>query len=410
MTPVPQGILLPESTVTSTWFMILATVVAFNTIIYVGLTLSKFVPWPKQIHPSKVRALHDAVFNPARSTRARKQASMRAVMASANPFELMRDELTLREVPQAFAAFGGLLVIISGVQLFFLDGSAPVQHLFEMVTGLGFLVVAQVFGRRTFRASVLVRGWAIGFLILMAVLLIGVAIDADVPTIALAMIFLTAFGSVTLRWPTVLITTAITIAGIAVVMSMVDSSLAVKIVFLALIASATGMLLQSIRLSSLRRLSDEKELYTALATTDPLTGLLTRSGLIGLLPGAVSNARRTGSGMCVMIVDIVSLRSANADYGIEYGDAVLRMVSDAIRNTVREGDLISRWSADDFLVTGAGTMPDANSIRQRIEEFVRASGISLGKKPIEVNVATAAGDPRSMTFEELVSQATGEIA
>ncbi len=410
MMPIRQGLLLPESTLTSTWFTILATVVAFNTIIYVGLTVSKFIPWPKQIHPSKVRALHDAVFNPARPGRARKQASLRAVMASDNPFELMRTELTLREVPQAFAAFGGLLVIVAAVQIFFLDRNAPVQHLFEMVIGLGFLVVAQVFGRRSFRAPILVWGWVIGFMILMAVLLIGVAIDSDILTIALAMVFLTAFGSITLRWPPVLIATSITIIGIAVVMFMVDSTLAVEIVFISLIASATGMLLQSIRLSSLHRLSEEKELYTALATTDPLTGLLTRSGLIGLLPGAVSNARRAGSGMCVMIIDIVDLRSMNASYGITYGDAVLRSVSDAIRSTVRVGDLVSRWSADDFLVTGAGTMPDADSIRLRIEEFVRNSGISLGKKRVEVNVSSAAGDPRTMTFEELVTKASGELA
>ena len=42
------GILFPESTLTSPLFFFVATAVAFNTIIYLTLTISKFIPWPKQ--------------------------------------------------------------------------------------------------------------------------------------------------------------------------------------------------------------------------------------------------------------------------------------------------------------------------------------------------------------------------
>jgi hypothetical protein len=49
------GILLPDSVLVSPWFLLLATMVAFNTIIYVGLTLAKLIPWPQQFHPSLVR-------------------------------------------------------------------------------------------------------------------------------------------------------------------------------------------------------------------------------------------------------------------------------------------------------------------------------------------------------------------
>jgi hypothetical protein len=55
MSHLDTGILLPQSTLTEPWFVLLSTVVAFNTIIYVGLTLSKLIPWPHQFHPSRVR-------------------------------------------------------------------------------------------------------------------------------------------------------------------------------------------------------------------------------------------------------------------------------------------------------------------------------------------------------------------
>lgn len=44
MTQTLAGILLPEDVLTSTWFITLATVVAFNTIVYMGLTLAKLIP------------------------------------------------------------------------------------------------------------------------------------------------------------------------------------------------------------------------------------------------------------------------------------------------------------------------------------------------------------------------------
>ena len=406
MMSIPQGVVLPESTLTSPWFLVLATIVAFNTIIYVGLTVSKFIPWPRQIHPSRVRALHDMVFDPARGRSLEIPPALRREQESLTPFEMMRDDLTRREIPQAFASFGGLLLIISLVEFFFFDPMAPVQHLCEIFVAVAMLLTAQILSRRPFRSTTLTWMWMGAMLINFGVLLTGVAIEGDIPTIAITMILLTAFGSISLRWPPVLITTVITVVVIAIVMFTIDAALENRIVFLAIIAGATGMLLQSIRISSLRRQSDDKELYSALATTDPLTGLLSRFGLLGLLPGAAANAKRSGQQICVILVDIDDLSRANSDYGLAYGDELLRVVADAVRETVREGDLSSRWADDDFVVVGPGNEPDAESIRLRIDSIVRASGITLGKVPIGVRVGVAAGDPGETTFEALVDQAT----
>lgn len=407
---IEQGLVLPESTLTSPWFLILATVVAFNTIIYVGLTVSKFIPWPRQIHPSKVRALHDAVFNPAKDRAMSTPPALRRRQESTEPYEIMRDELTRTEIPQAFASFGGLLLIISIVELLFFDPTAPVQHLCEVGAAVAMLIAAQILARRPFRASTLTWCWMVAALVNFGILLVGVAIEGDIPTIAITMILLTAFGSISLRWPPVLITTVITVTVIAIVMFTIDAALETRIVFLAIVSGATGMLLQSIRISSLRRQSEDKELYSALATTDPLTGLLSRAGLLGLLPGTAANARRTDQWICVILVDVIDLARANSSYGLAYGDTVLRAVADAVRSTVREGDLASRWADDDFVVAGPGNTPDADSIRRRIEAHVAASGIALGKSPIGVHVGAAAGDPADVTFESLLESATSSLA
>lgn len=45
------GILLPDTIFAEEWMWYLAAFVAFNTIVFVGLSIGKFVPWPRQ--PSK---------------------------------------------------------------------------------------------------------------------------------------------------------------------------------------------------------------------------------------------------------------------------------------------------------------------------------------------------------------------
>ncbi len=48
---VVAGILLPDTVFAQEWMWYLGAFVAFNTIVFVGLSIGRFVPWPRQ--PSK---------------------------------------------------------------------------------------------------------------------------------------------------------------------------------------------------------------------------------------------------------------------------------------------------------------------------------------------------------------------
>jgi hypothetical protein len=62
MSRIPAGILLSSDLFQQPWFIALGAFVAFNTILFVGLTVGKIFYWPK---PSK--SLHFAGGVPARS-------------------------------------------------------------------------------------------------------------------------------------------------------------------------------------------------------------------------------------------------------------------------------------------------------------------------------------------------------
>ena len=92
MTAGVAGLLLPESVLTSPWFLLLATVVAFNTIIYVGLTLAKLIPWPQQFHPQWVRDKAERLgVNPSEE-KVMPKTPESARYVSDDPYEILRED------------------------------------------------------------------------------------------------------------------------------------------------------------------------------------------------------------------------------------------------------------------------------------------------------------------------------
>ena len=160
-----------------------------------------------------------------------------------------------------------------------------------------------------------------------------------------------------------------------------------------------------LRLLVVDSLADETVAANALATTDPATGMLTRNGLQTLMPSLAGIAARMESNVSVIYLEIVDLAEANRRYGIDYGNSILKVVAEAITARVRSGDLVARYSGDDFLVAGLGDKPSARALAERIEAAIDESGHSLGRTPIRLHVGTAAGSPTGETFEELVRTA-----
>ena len=403
----PAGILLPQSVLTSAWFQVLALIVAFNTIIYVGLTLSKLVPWPHQFHPSRVRAWLMAL--------GANVGTVPAPVTSlgdepTDPYEQIRGRIARRDIPQAFGLFGILLIVISVVSALAVGTRTPMTTVANLAFGVGFLLLAGIVGRsRTLRPRVAMWLWVIACTIVVASLITEAAVQDALAPVAYALILMAAFAPVTLAWrPTFAASATMMVIMVAVTASQpaldtVRSNLA------AVTALLVGWSLLRLRLVAVDALADERARADALATTDVLTGTLTRHGLLSLLPGLAATAQRIGEPICLMFFDIERLAMANQQYGLHYGDDVLRAVARSITEHVRTGDLVARWGGDEFLAVGIGGKPDAEVLAARIQEAVRETGVNLGKWPTTVRIGTSSGDPASRTFEQLFVEASETV-
>ena len=98
-------------------------------------------------------------------------------------------------------------------------------------------------------------------------------------------------------------------------------------------------------LSQLRQTHSQLE---QLATQDPLTNALNARAFSHELAQELSRNRRYGRPLALIYLDLDDFKSVNDAHGHATGDAVLRLVADAMRGAVRQADVVGRLGGDEF--------------------------------------------------------------
>ena len=132
----------------------------------------------------------------------------------------------------------------------------------------------------------------------------------------------------------------------------------------------------------------------ALATTDPLTLLLNRRALVDRLAAEMDRARRYGTVVTLLMVDIDHFKRINDTYGHLVGDDVLREVATLLQGAVRTVDVVARYGGEEFIIVlpetnEEGAISFAERLRERIEaqEFGRGGRAGL-RLTTSIGVAT----------------------
>ena len=87
-----------------------------------------------------------------------------------------------------------------------------------------------------------------------------------------------------------------------------------------------------------------------LAHHDHLTGLPNRAMLEEHLVVAIARAKRLGSAVAVLFLDLDRFKPVNDVHGHDTGDEVLKQVAMRLKAAVRDADLVARQSGDEFIV------------------------------------------------------------
>jgi diguanylate cyclase (GGDEF)-like protein len=152
-------------------------------------------------------------------------------------------------------------------------------------------------------------------------------------------------------------------------------------------------------LSDLARIvMDELELRR-LATTDSLTGSLSRRGFREEAARDFALARRHKNELSCVVLDVDHLKRLNDTYGHAAGDAVLQGIIHVCNRNLRASDYVGRIGGEEFAImlphtSGKAALEAAERLRRAIERqaFETPAGevkvtVSLGVAPCDKTVA-----------------------
>jgi len=110
-------------------------------------------------------------------------------------------------------------------------------------------------------------------------------------------------------------------------------------------------------MAGLQRLRTIQQQLSRLATHDPLTGLVNARAFAARLTQELDRNRRYPRPLALVYLDLDDFKVINDSHGHQTGDAVLRLVADAMRSSVRQADVVGRLGGDEFAVL----MPETDS-------------------------------------------------
>jgi diguanylate cyclase len=130
--------------------------------------------------------------------------------------------------------------------------------------------------------------------------------------------------------------------------------------------------------------------------TDPLTSLANRKYFDAAMPKRIATAGERRAPLSLLMADIDQFKKFNDDHGHLTGDQVLRLVSQAIQQSINDKDIAARYGGEEFAVVlpeaalqaavaTAELMRKAVMSKQLIK---RSSGETLGRVTISIGVAT----------------------
>jgi diguanylate cyclase (GGDEF)-like protein len=210
----------------------------------------------------------------------------------------------------------------------------------------------------------------------------------------------------------VLLTTAASMIGVAAITALdgtlahQPAAVAVRLAYLA----ALGYLSSVVAGSRWRQFESQLEsnaLLAAMAERDGLTGLLNHGAFHRRLDNEVERARREGTSLALVLIDVDRFKEINDRYGHLAGDHALLRIADVLRVNAREIDVSARVGGEEFCMLLPSTSARAAQLpAERVRTAVAELDIS---EPLTVSVGVSAFPDHAATAKELFERADAAL-
>ncbi len=159
-------------------------------------------------------------------------------------------------------------------------------------------------------------------------------------------------------------------------------------------------------LALLQRCKKHKQQCEAERGVDVLTGLWTRSRFMELAERQVNYVQRTGRSAAILLIDLDACKKINQHYGHVAGDDAVRLLASTARDTVRDYDLLGRYSGEEIVMLLPDTNLDgAQVVARRFRERIAAQKIATAENQsfgITVSIGIAALRCETDTLDDML--------
>lgn len=157
-------------------------------------------------------------------------------------------------------------------------------------------------------------------------------------------------------------------------------------------------------------LKRKNDLLEALACTDGLTQIANRRHFDVTLHREWERAQRNHQCMSVIMIDVDNFKHYNDHFGHSAGDQCLKIVAQALENTLqRAGDIVARYGGEEFVVLLPSTELDGAVV---FAEKLRLSVMALAlpatspvAKCVTISLGVACSSPEDLRPEQLIESA-----
>ncbi|GEM_PF-374927 len=143
-----------------------------------------------------------------------------------------------------------------------------------------------------------------------------------------------------------------------------------------------------------------------LADVDSLTGLYNRRKIEEILRQEIERAKRYGSPLSILLIDVDNFKQINDTYGHQKGDEVLRKMASLIRAEIRATDAVGRFGGEEFLIVLPQTdHQSALRVAERLRRRMAGTDFGVDRLTVSIGVTSLKGNEDMKTLFARVDRA-----
>ncbi len=167
---------------------------------------------------------------------------------------------------------------------------------------------------------------------------------------------------------------------------------------------------------------DSKSILKFYSEMDQASGVFNRRAGLEKTKKLISRSRGSGLTISLVFVDINGLKSVNDILGHQYGDELIKSVSDTLKSCIRDNDILFRYGGDEFIIclakldlNGAGLLWERvlsqidkiNNSHERKYNISLSHGVSIishDEKSVDINKHIEEADSNMYEEKQIVKK------